>query len=461
MQPVDHHPRPMEKEEEKAEFLVGRVSLSIGWSSGDQRDGQSASMESMIHRIIGVCLDFPLARRLLSLRDTNAFKNREFWFREASNLQRCLTDGDRNRMIQKLAIATCLIMTLSVQADAFGRRRCGSGCSPCGIGGSLCATRGNASEPVYVEKTIMVPTYVEESRTVKQTVYETETRIKTVTVKKCVPVQEERTRTYTVMVPEKKTKTINYTARKPVWMAVSKKYTVRVPVWSNKDVTYTVMVPTKEQRQGTRAVSKRLPVTKTQTVKRDKGGYETHVVEVSTGCGGRCCGRRERCCGSCGGCGSVGTRTVERKVWVPNIVEEEIEYTVYQCVTEKVPYTYAVWVCKPEERTKTVRVCNYENQTRFKTYTVCNYVTAQRSRDVTYTVCAPKEKTETYTVTVYKTETEEKEVEYKVSVPKTVEQEIKVTVCKMVPKTITVPASPRHPSRRGHLGCCATTQANQ
>ncbi len=64
----------------------------------------------------------------------------------------------------------------------------------------------------------------------------------------------------------------------------------------------------------------------------------------------------------------------------------------------------------------------------------------KKSRDVTYTVCVPQEKTETYQVTTYKMVPEERTVDYTVCVPHQVQKEVEVTVCKMVPQKVTVPA---------------------
>ena len=83
--------------------------------------------------------------------------------------------------------------------------------------------------------------------------------------------------------------------------------------------------------------------------------------------------------------------------------QEQVDVTVQKPQVTDEPYTYSVVVCKPETRTRTVNVCNYVNE--------------QLSRDVSYTVCVPKQEEVTvnrpkmfeepynYTVTVCKPET--------------------------------------------------------
>ncbi len=315
--------------------------------------------------------------------------------------------------------------------------------------------------PVMIERTVMVPTYVTEKRVVHETVYHTEARTKTVTVNKCVPRQVEKTRSYTVMVPQQQTKTVNYVVCKPVyetktreyvvevpqWSEVEEKYTVRVPVWHDQERQYTVMVPTTEKRQGTRRVARCIPTTEQRTVRCDEGHWETQMVEVP--CYSPC-----NNCGHCRACCSPVTQTVCRRVWMPNVVEKQVDVTVYKQVVEDVPYEYCVTVCKPETRTETVKVCSYTDEertctrkvctykpeTRTQTYQVCKYVHETQAREVTCTVYVPQQKTETCTVTVYDMVPEERQVTYNVCVPEVVEKEINVCVCRMVPKTIQVPA---------------------
>ena len=93
-----------------------------------------------------------------------------------------------------------------------------------------------------------------------------------------------------------------------------------------------------------------------------------------------------------GDCAPVASAvTCTKSVWVPNIVTEEVPYTVYRQQMESVPYTYTVTVCKPETRTRTVPVTTYNTEERTRNYTV--------------TVCKPETRTRTVNVVECKTET--------------------------------------------------------
>ena len=298
-----------------------------------------------------------------------------------------------------------LICVVSVLAS--GTALASKSCDPCQSG---CAPA--ACAPEMVEKTIYVPTYETETHTVTVTQYANETRERTVKVMKRVPETKAVEQTYTVMVPKTETRTVNYTVCKPVF--------------ETRTQTYTVCVPHAETRQGTRVVCKVVPTKETRTVCRDRGHWEERVIACQScgGCGN--CGRR-RGCGSCGGCGSCAPATRTCRVWVPNIVQEEVEVTVRRVVKESVPCEYTVTVNKLEERTRDVKVCKM--------------VSEQKSREVQCTVCVPEQRTRTCNVTTYKCITEDVEQQYTVCVPHQVEKEVQVRVCKMVPKTILVPAS--------------------
>jgi hypothetical protein len=209
------------------------------------------------------------------------------------------------------------------------------------------------------------------------------------------------------------------------------------------------MVPTTETRQGTRTVARCIPTTEQRTVRYDAGHWETQTVEVP------CYSSYSSChCGHCRACCSPVTRTVCRRVWVPNVIVKQVDVTVYKQIVEQVPYEYHVTVCKPEtrtgtvkvcsynteERTRTRRVCSYKPETRTQTYQVCRYVHETQARNVTCTVYVPQQKTDTYTAIVYDTVPEERQVTYNVCVPEVVQKTINVRVCRMVPKTIQVPS---------------------
>ena len=371
-----------------------------------------------------------------------------------------------------LLVALALLVGVPTSTEACrscGKPACVSCCQPsCNQG---CQT---------VERTVLVPTWTTETRTVTATECRPETRERTVTVFKQVPETKTVERTCTVMVPETRTKQVSYcvnvpttrevteeyTVRVPRFENVSREYQVRVPVWSEEQREYTVLVPHRETREGTRRVVQCVPVKKTRTVCRDRGHWEEQPAD----CCGASCGQTAcatPCCEAdpCGCCESrrsarrakVASRRALRKsccepskVWVPNIVREEVEVTVLkrECVDQ--PFTYAVTVCKPETRTRTVklcsftcetrtatqRVCHWDNETRTRTrqITECNLET--RTKDVNYTVCVPKTETRTEEVTVLKCVPEDKTVQFTVMVPHQVEREVQVRVCKMVPKTI-------------------------
>jgi len=371
----------------------------------------------------------------------------------------------------RIGLAALLVALVAQAVQAGGR--CGKrGCRTY-AGGHCDACAAHAPEPTYVEKTVYVPKWVKEKRVVTRTEYRTEQRERRYTVYKCVPEVHEETRHYTVMVPHERTKDVEYTVCKPVWETVTKKYHVKVPVWSEeqydyhvrvpvwRDVekTYTVMVPHREKRTGTRTVCRVVPVTKTRTVRRDHGHWEERHYEVPchgcSGCGysGVChsggCYPGHGCTAQCVPC----TRTVCKRVWVPNIVEEEVEYTCYKKVYDEQPYDYYVTVCRPEQRTRVHKVCDYKTETRTgtrkvcryqtevreKTHKVCRHVTETRTRQVHYTEWLPEKREKTVQVTKYKRVPEERVSTYRVKVPYRVEKEVEVSVCRRVPKKIMVP----------------------
>ncbi len=339
----------------------------------------------------------------------------------------------RNFKCWSIAIALGLLLSSTSDALAGARhgcRRCNEAHNgPCGGAvSSPCEAVG--AEPTMVEKTIMVPTTEIETLTVHVTQYKPETRERTVTEMRRVPKTETVTRSYTVMVPKTETKTVTYNVCKPVITEETQQYTVNVP--------HT------ESREGTRKVCKKVATTQKRTVTVDEGHWEGPPPASSAGacgaanaCGGciaSCddcgtgCGRRHRrarrCCGSGSGCGAVANCGAG-PVWVPNLVQKEIECTVYNNVWEDQNYTYNVTVMKPETRSRTVKKCHT--------------VTEQQSREVTYTRCVPEQRSSSHEVTRYECVPSEKTVTYTVQVPHQVEKQIQVRVCKMVPKTILVP----------------------
>lgn len=269
------------------------------------------------------------------------------------------------------------------------------GCDPC-------CDPCPPAQPEMVERTVMVPTMVTETRTVDCVEYHREDRERTVTVYRRVPETKEVTQTFTVMVPETRTKTVQYTVCKPVYETV--------------DQQYTVCVAHQETRQGTRAVCRQKPVQVTRTVCEDQGHWEERPCGAPSGCGG--C----KPCHGCGGCGGCGTY----KVWVPNVVKKEVQMTVMKSEIVHEPYEYTCTVYKPETRTRQVQVCRM--------------VPEKQTREVQYTVCVPQQREKTFNVTSYKCIAEEQQQTYTVCVPHKVQKEVQVRVCRMVEKTVMVPA---------------------
>ena len=344
-------------------------------------------------------------------------------------------------------LALGLLLSSSTDASAGRRHRrgyCHSGyvnscgtqasCGTCDTGACDLAP---APEPEMVEKTIMVPTTVTETRTIQVTECKLETRQRTYTVMKRVPKTETVTRNYTVMVPKQETKTVNYTVCRPVYSEKTQQYTVKVP--------YT------EMREATRRVCKRVPVTMTKTITVDEGHWETQAPVACDTAVDSCAGYSSGC-GSCdNGCGHRHRRRFRRcrssrgscdsgcasRVWVSNPVEKEVRYTCYKTQWEDQPYKYKVCLTRPETRERTIKVCKMVNE--------------QKSREVTYTRMVPEERTSSHEVTRYECVPEERTQTYKVRVPYQVEKQVEVRVCKMVPKTITVPAY--NNSCGGYSGC--------
>jgi hypothetical protein len=302
------------------------------------------------------------------------------------------------------------------------------GCAPSDPCGSPCG------EMHYVQKTVYTPQWTTETRKVMVTQYVQEQRETTRTVYRCVPEQHQVQRSCTVMVPEVRTKTVPVTYCKPVYRQVERQYTVQVPEWSQVERQYTVMVPHVETRQGVRQVCNWVEEQVVKKVVRDCGYWEVQMVQVPCHTGLRCC-RRSKCCDPC----CVPTRTVCQRVWVPNLVEEDVTVTVCRPQMSEEPYEYQVTVCKPETRSTMVNVCQMRTEVRTAMCTVTDYETVTAERQVSYTVCVPQERTWIQTVTTYKQVAEQVPCTYTVCVPQQVEREVQVQVCQMVAQTIQVP----------------------
>ena len=123
-------------------------------------------------------------------------------------------------MSRFLSLSLALFLPLAAAGTTWAQC-CGSACSQASCCEPACCTT--------VEKTICVPEWTTETRTIEVIECTTEQREKTVTVYKRVPEMKTVEYQYTVMVPETRTKTVDYTVCKPVWSEVEQEYTVMVP----------------------------------------------------------------------------------------------------------------------------------------------------------------------------------------------------------------------------------------
>jgi hypothetical protein len=279
-------------------------------------------------------------------------------------------------------------------------------------GGGYSADLSGCQNYQIVHKTIYVPQMVPEKRVVYQTVCQPEVHERVVTVYRQVPETHQVTQNYTVMVPQQHTRTEHYTVCRPVWSEVQQ--------------THHVCIPQIEPRKGIRNVCRPVQVQETRTITRNVCDWE----EVA-------------CDGSCGGYGSVvqkGGDVVQNDASQKGAVQKggcggTHRVLRNHCVTEQVPVT--VWRTEVHQEEYVYHVTTYRTEPRTRTVRVCNYVQEKASRDVTYTVCVPEQRTRTCNVTTYRTVSEPQTQRYTVMVPHTVQQEVTVMVCHMVPQQVT------------------------
>jgi len=291
--------------------------------------------------------------------------------------------------VHGLALAWAAVFVaggLLVAAPAQAGRRhhgCAPSCAPACAPAANCAVP--APEPITVTKTIMVPQTVYETMTVPVTVYKPVTKTKMITVYRNVPQTREVKRMVTEYSQVPKTRTETYVSVTPTWKEVT------------KDVT--VMVNSVEAREGVRRVCKPVMTTETRTVCKDMGAYE--------------CRTYVDCCGCCRTC----------KVWVPNVVQEQVQVQVCKHQVSEEAYTYNVNVCKPVAQTKTFKVCEM--------------VRENKTREVSYTECQANQVEKTFTETYCERVAEQKEVSYTVCEAVTEQREVRVAKCVMTPKEVT------------------------
>ena len=149
--------------------------------------------------------------------------------------------------------------------------------------------------------------------------------------------------------------------------------------------------------------------------------------------------------------GNGGANYVRRRVWVPNVVQQQVPYTVNQQRVQQQTYNYPVTVCRPETRTRTVRRHEQQMQTFTRIVPVTEYQQEKKTREVPYTVYTPKTKTRKEKVTTYKQVPEEKVERYTVQVPQQVVQEFPVQATQWVAQRVVVPV--RISGNEGCSGC--------
>lgn len=410
----------------------------------------------------------------------------------------------------------------------------------------------------YRSTTVMVPKT--ETKTVEYTVLVPQKNEKTVTVKEMVPVWNEVTDTYTVRVPNVVDVPEEYTVRVAKLRDEEFNYTVFVPQaqTQTKMQTVTNAVPVTKTRtvQVLRPVTRMETVTRDYghwEVRVEEAAAPTTAVAAPApismgGCGtysGNCascggCGQvystysngcmRSSTCGGCGGCGvqqacggcgqsacggcghsnaascgavaSTGTsvapcaQTISRRVWVPNVVTEEVPvtenvtetqevtYTAFEQKTEQIPYECTYIVYAPEERSGSRQVVDYVNETRTRNRKVVQYNQEQRTRtrkelsykeesrtetipfvtyttekktkEVSFTVNVPETKLEPITTTRFDTVTEEVSEAYTVRVPVQSTKEVQVQVSRMVPKLVPMTIYPCSSAGQRAVGGCAS-----
>ncbi|MEQ8790561.1 MAG: hypothetical protein RIC55_29965 [Pirellulaceae bacterium] len=243
---------------------------------------------------------------------------------------------------------------------------------------------GRCCEPAYtlVERTIMVPHYEQQKRTIQVTECKPVARQREVTVYRCVPEVKKVEQTCTVMTHEPRTRTEHYTVCNTTYREETRSYTVGVPEM--------------QQRTGTRMVCVPKPVTVMKAVCQDHGHWE--VLPCNCGC------------------------CQPHRVWVPQMVTTHVPCTVMKPDYVEEPYSYSVCVMRPVTKTCKVRVPEYNYETK--------------TRQVTCMVPVPKQVTRMVDVVTYNHVPEKKTEHYTEMVPYTVDKEIYVPVCKMVPKKI-------------------------
>lgn len=249
---------------------------------------------------------------------------------------------------------------------------------------------------------------------------------------------EQRQRTFLVCRPVVETHDVQETCTVlvPEQRTCTQKCLVRKPVMRQVTEECVVPVPYQERCQGVRQVCRYVPVTETCTVSVPETRTRTETYTVC-----RPVMRQvevlDKCFNPCAPC--CGGELCKRMACVWDMVPEqrtcEVPYTV--CVPKQVSVT----VNKPQlvdvPFEYVVTRCRPERRTF--TVNVCDYVDVEETREVAFTVGVPKQVTQTRRVSCLKGIVQEPHTEtYVVQVPYPVEREVPVPVCQMVPQKVKV-----------------------
>lgn len=318
-----------------------------------------------------------------------------------------------------LVISSLLLVTNSARADHCGPQICGVCPAPC-VAASHCGSAVSCCPPVVcgpvpkcepqfrdTEVVVYEPQMVNERRTICTVECRPEERVRQVTVYNTVTERRQVPCNVTVMVPEVRRRTESWTECRQVW--------------EDQVQTQTVMVPHVERRQGFRTVCRPVQARGLRTVCEDRGHWEQRPIPAPPIC------RPVPVCHPCGGVVAVTCCPIPCpprfcRVWVPNIVRRQVEYTYCRMEYAQEPCEYSVTVCRPEQRQCSVRVCRM--------------VAEPKSREVEFTVCVPRVEQRIREVVEHRCVPTQREERFTVMVPHEVKCEVDVQVCRMVPRRV-------------------------
>ncbi|MFK7819275.1 MAG: hypothetical protein AB8G99_11185 [Planctomycetaceae bacterium] len=334
-----------------------------------------------------------------------------------------------------------------------------------------------AIQPRYeertVERTVMVPKLVNETRKVKEVEYKRVQRERDVTVYETVPRVRTVKQQRQVLEPVTRTKTEFYTRMKPVTENVRREVTVSVPErvrrqafrteyrpqYRNVVEQYTEMVPVRVKKTGTRSVARTVPVTQMRTVMQDAGYWATQQVAVqqplTQTVAATTVGAATGIGGACGACVPVScgcqTQYMTQRVYVPRQVAVQQQCTSVRQEMVQVPYQYEEVSYRPMKRERTVRQERlqqvrvpydyeevvYRDRKEYRTEQVQRMVAEKRQRTIRFTEMVPRTEVENVRVTEYESVPVKKKETYTALVPREIEREVTVQVYKDTPRRVT------------------------